>query len=128
MKIEHLAYQAEDPTAVAKWYVAHLGCIIKRSAGAPGYQHFLADSTGCVMVEIYNHPRLVTPDYRLMDSLLLHIAFCSDDPWADRDKLVSAGASIEDDLETTPAGDVLVMLRDPWGFPIHLVRRGNPLL
>ena len=128
MKIEHLAIQAQDPVAVAQWYVEHLGFLVKRSSGPPGHAHFLADSAGSVMVEIYNHPRLKTPDYRNMDSLLLHIAFCSDDPAADRDRLVSAGATVEDDLSTTPAGDVLVMLRDPWGFAIQLVRRAKPML
>jgi len=128
MKIEHLAYQAEDPVAVAQWYVTHLGCLVKRSSGAPGYAHFLADSSGSVMLEIYNHPRLKTPVYRKMDSLLLHLAFCSEEPAADRDRLVTAGATVEEDLGTTPAGDVVVMLRDPWGFPIQLVRRAKPML
>jgi uncharacterized glyoxalase superfamily protein PhnB len=80
------------------------------------------------MVEIYNHPRLKTPDYRAMDSLMLHVAFCSEDPAADRDRLVSAGATVEEDLSSNPAGDALVMLRDPWGFAIQLVRRGTPML
>jgi uncharacterized glyoxalase superfamily protein PhnB len=128
MKIEHVAYQAEDPVAVAGWYVAHLGCEVKRSSGPPGYAHFLADSAGSVMVEIYNHPRLTTPDYRGMDSLLLHLAFCSDDPEADRDRLVTVGATVEEDFSITPAGDKLVMLRDPWGFAIQLVKRAAPML
>jgi catechol 2,3-dioxygenase-like lactoylglutathione lyase family enzyme len=128
MKIEHVAFQAEDPAAAAQWYVAHLGCLVKRSSGPPGYAHFLADSTGSVMVEIYNHPRLKRPDYRAMDPLLLHLAFCSGNPAADRDRLVSAGATVEDDFSTTPAGDALVMLRDPWGFPVQLVKRAQPML
>jgi glyoxylase I family protein len=128
MKIEHVAFQAEDPAAVAQWYVAHLGCQVKRSSGPPAHAHFLADSTGSVMVEIYNHPRVKTPDYRNMDALLLHLAFCSDDPAADRDRLISAGASVEEDVTGNPAGDSLVMLRDPWGFAIQLVRRGKSML
>ena len=128
MKIEHVAFQAKDPVAVAQWYVAHLGCVVRRSSGPPGHTHFLADSAGSVMVEIYNHPRLETPEYRTMDPLLLHLAFCSDDPAADRDRLVSAGATVEEDVVTTPAGDVLVMLRDPWGFAIQLVRRAKSML
>lgn len=128
MKIEHLAYQTQDPPAVAHWYVTHLGCQVRRSSGPPGHARFLADSAGAVMIEIYNHPRLTTPDYCAMDSLLLHVAFCSTDPAADRDRLLAAGATVEEDLTTTPAGDVLVMLRDPWGFPLQLVRRASPML
>lgn len=128
MKIEHFAFQAKDPVAVAQWYVANLGCLLKRSSGAPTHTHFLADSAGSVMIEIYNHPRVETPDYRAMDPLLLHLAFCSDDPAADRDRLMSAGAAVVDDLNITPAGDALVMLRDPWGFAVQLVRRAKPML
>jgi catechol 2,3-dioxygenase-like lactoylglutathione lyase family enzyme len=128
MRIEHVAFQANDPVAVAQWYVAHLGFQVKRSSGPPGYAHFLADSAGNVMLEIYNHPRLTTPDYRGMDSLLLHLAFSSEDPAADRDRLIAAGATGEEEISTTPAGDMVVMLRDPWGFAIQLVRRANPMV
>lgn len=128
MRIEHFAYQADDPVAVAQWYVAHMGCRIKRADGPPRHMHFLSDSAGNVLVEIYNHPLMKTPGYRSMDPLLLHIAFCSDDPARDRDRLVAAGATVEDDLKTTPVGDVLAMLRDPWGFAIQLVQRAEPML
>jgi len=128
MKIEHFAYQTQNPVAVAQWYVAQLGCQVKRASGPPGHAHFLADSAGSVMLEIYNNPRIQTPAYRDMDPLLLHLAFVSDNPSGDRDRLVAAGATIADDLGTTPAGDVIVMLRDPWGFAIQLVQRAKPML
>lgn len=128
MRIEHFAFQTEDPRAVAAWYVKHLGFEVKRVAGAPTHTHFLADSGGNVMVEIYNNPRVRTPDYWVMDPLLLHLAFCSDDPAADRDRLVAAGATIAEDFVTTAAGDGLVMLRDPWGFAIQLVRRAERMV
>jgi uncharacterized glyoxalase superfamily protein PhnB len=128
MKIEHFAYQTKDPVAVAQWYVAQLGCQVKRASGPPTHAHFLADSAGSILVEIYKHPRVETPDYRNMDPLLLHLAFSSDNPASDRDRLVAAGAKVADDLDTTPAGDVLVMLRDPWGFAIQLVQRATPML
>jgi catechol 2,3-dioxygenase-like lactoylglutathione lyase family enzyme len=128
MKIEHFAYQAKDPLAVAQWYVAHLGCRVVRADGPPRHMHFLADSAGGVMFEIYNHPRIETPDYFKMDPLLVHLAFCSENPAADRDRLVAAGATVADDLKTTPDGDALVTLRDPWGFAIQLVWRAKPML
>jgi uncharacterized glyoxalase superfamily protein PhnB len=128
MKIEHFAYQAQDPVAVAEWYVANLGCVVKRASGPPGHARFLSDSAGVVMVEIYNHPRLTTPDYRSMDALLLHLAVTSSDPAGDRDRLVAAGATVEEDFTTSPAGDELVMLRDPWGFAVQLVRRAQPMI
>jgi glyoxylase I family protein len=128
VKIEHFACQVADAQAVAAWYCAHLGFEIKRATGAPTHTHFLADSSGGVMIEIYNHPDVRTPDYRAMDPLLLHIAFCSDDPAHDRDRLAAVGAIVANDLSTTPAGDRLVMMRDPWGLAIQLVRRATPML
>src|SRR5579871_1433084 len=122
MKIEHFAWQTEDPRAVAAWYVEHLGFQIRRASGGPGYAHFLADATGSVMIEIYNNSRVKTPDYAAIDPLILHLAFVSDDLKADRDRLVAAGATVVEDFFVSPAGDELLMLRDPWSFPIQLVK------
>jgi hypothetical protein len=33
-----------------------------------------------------------------------------------------------DEVTTTPAGDKLAMLRDPWGLAIQFVRRAEPML
>jgi glyoxylase I family protein len=80
------------------------------------------------MMELYRNPRVAVPDYQAMDPLLVHIAFASEDPQRDRDRLVAAGASVVDDYTKTPAGDELVMLRDPWGIALQLVKRANPML
>ena len=128
MKIEHLALQVADPVAMADWYVAHLGCSVARSGGPPLNARFLLDSAGSVMVEIYHNPTVAVPAYSAMSPLLLHLAFLSNDPAADRDRLVRAGATIADDLTTTPAGDQILMLRDPWSLPIQFVKRAHPML
>ena len=128
MHIEHVALQVSDPVAMAQWYVQHLGCAIKRSADAPSFVRFLMDGSGDAMVEIYRNPRVEPPDYNAMDPMLVHVAFVSADPRADRDRLIAAGASIAEDYVKTPAGDELVMLRDPWGIALQLVKRASPML
>ena len=128
MNIEHVALQVPDPAAMADWYVQHLGCSIKRSAGEPSFVRFLMDGSGDAMIELYRNPRVPLPDYRAMDPMLLHVAFVSGDPRADRDRLVAAGATVADDYTKTPAGDELVMLRDPWGVALQLVKRSDPML
>ena len=60
--------------------------------------------------------------------LHLHIAFYSDNPTADRDRLSKAGAKLVEDLTKTSAGDELIMLRDPWNTAIQLVKRSQPML
>jgi Glyoxalase/Bleomycin resistance protein/Dioxygenase superfamily. len=128
VKIEHFALQVPDPVAMADWYVKHLGFKIARSGGEPSHARFLADSSASVMLEIYRNPAASVPDYWKADPLLMHVAYVSDNPAADRDRLVQAGVVIVDDLMTTPTGDAIVMLRDPWGVPIQLVKRATPML
>jgi uncharacterized glyoxalase superfamily protein PhnB len=63
-----------------------------------------------------------------MDPLLLHVAFMVDDVDAVRQKLIAAGATPAGEVTTTPAGDRLAMLRDPWGLAIQFLRRADPML
>jgi len=128
MKIEHFALQVSDPVAMADWYQKHLGCTIKRSSGAPTQQRFLCDSSGSIMLEFYRNPRVPVPDYQSMDPLLVHIAFMSEALELDRERLVEAGAKIAEDLATSAGGDQLIMLRDPWGVAVQLVKRAEPMI
>ena len=128
MKIEHLALQVSDPVSLARWYVEHLGLRIKRSQSTPPFGHFLADDGDAVMLEFYNNPALPVPDYRAIDSLALHLAFLTDDVAATFDRLVRAGATPEAAAKANDSGDLIAMLRDPWGLPVQLVSRVAPML
>lgn len=128
MRIEHFALQVPDPVAMADWYVAHLGFSVARSGGAPANARFLLDSSGSVMIEIYRNPQLPVPDYSAASPLLMHLAFVSENPAADRDRLAKAGARVFEDVTTAPNGDQILMLRDPWGVPIQFVKRADPML
>jgi catechol 2,3-dioxygenase-like lactoylglutathione lyase family enzyme len=123
VKIEHTAFQVEDPVAAARWYVAHLGLTVKRAQAGPPFGQFLADDGDTVMLEFYCNPKIPVPDYRTMDPLTLHIAFVAGDVRAERDRLVAAGATAEGDVQTTESGDVMAMLRDPWGLALQLAQR-----
>jgi catechol 2,3-dioxygenase-like lactoylglutathione lyase family enzyme len=127
MKIEHVALQVSEPAAAAEWYVANLGFCVRRAVDQPVVARFLADSSGVVMLELYNNPRVPVPAYGSMDPLLLHVAFVCDEVPATVERLLKAGAT----LVAAPAlsgGDELAMLRDPWGLAIQLVRRRHPML
>ena len=43
-------------------------------------------------------------------------------------RLTLDGASLAADVTKTIDGDELVMLRDPWGLPLQLVRRVEPMI
>ena len=128
MRIEHIAYCVKDPVRAAEWYVAHAGFRVTRKTGPPTHTHFLADAGGRVMIEIYNNAKVVVPDYAAMDPLILHLAFSLDDVDGTFERLRNAGAAPEGNPATLPNGDRIAMLRDPWGFPIQLVRRAEPMV
>jgi catechol 2,3-dioxygenase-like lactoylglutathione lyase family enzyme len=128
VKIEHTAYQVADPVAHAAWYVAHLGLTVKRKQTVSPFGYFLADDGDAVMLEFYNNPKARVPEYRAIDPLVLHIAFRADDVAATRERLLEAGATAEGSVMTNEAGDTVAMLRDPWGIPVQLVSRVNPMI
>ena len=128
MKIEHFALNVENPVATVAWYEQHLGMKVIRSNVAVNQMHFIVDDAGRVVIEIYNNPASPMPDYNGMNPLMFHIAFVVDDIEAERDRLITAGASAEGDIDSTPAGDRLAFLRDPWGVPLQLVKRATPMI
>jgi predicted enzyme related to lactoylglutathione lyase len=80
-----------------------------------------------VVLEIYSNDADPFPDYASMHPIRLHLAFAAADPAGARAALVAAGATIVDE-QTTADGSQLVMLRDPWGLALQLVKRATPLL
>ncbi len=128
MKVEHVALLVEKPVEVVRWYERHLGMKVARAVGAPSFTHFLADSSGTVMLEVYRNDRLPVPDYRGLDFLVLHLAFATDRVEEDRARLLAAGATSEGEITVAPNGDRVANLRDPWGFAIQLAQRGERML
>lgn len=126
MRVEHFAFNVTDPPSVAAWYCEHLGFTIRRRL-EKAQTHFLLDSAGQSMVEIYDNPPGESPDYASMNPLQLHLAFVSADPNADAARLCEAGATEVDELQL-PDGSHLKMLKDPWGFSLQLCKRGEPML
>lgn len=127
MKLEHIALNVSDARAAATWYAEHLGMRIVKRNEQPPYIHFLADDDGS-MIELYSNPAGEIPGYAEMSPFTLHIAFAVDDIAAKHARLLDAGASAVGPIDTTPAGDQLAFLRDPWGVTLQLVRRQESLL
>src|SRR5215203_3650564 len=115
LRIEHIAFNVSDPVAMAAWYVDNLGMRVARKGDAPQHVHFLADTAGATVIEIYNNPADPVPDYAGMNPFRMHVAFHADDPDAAKAALVAAGATFVDQSEL-PDGSRLMFLRDPWGL------------
>lgn len=128
MNIEHIALNVPDSVRMADWYVQHLGMrVVRRQMQAP-FTHFLADESGRVVLELYQHVKAALPDYAKLDPLSLHIAFLADDVAKERDRLLAAGATPAGEIVTTETGDVMTFVRDPWSVTVQLVKRSKPLI
>lgn len=127
MKIEHFALNVKDPVSMADWYVKNMGLEIVRKMDEAPFTYFLGDRSGCVLLEIYNNPTDQVPDYAAMDPLLVHLAFKSDDPESDKERLIKAGGSYVEEVRP-PDGSLLIMMRDPWGLAIQLCKRSVPMI
>jgi catechol 2,3-dioxygenase-like lactoylglutathione lyase family enzyme len=128
IRLEHVALNVTDPVKMAQWYVDNLGMKVLRAGPPPVNGRFVADGNGNMMLELYRNPPDAVPDYASMDPLLLHVAFMVDDVDATCARLIGAGATSAGDIEVTPAGDKIAMLRDPWGLAIQFVNRADPML
>lgn len=127
MIFEHFALNVSEPTSMAAWYVTHLHMrIVNRMERAP-YTHFLADQSGRVIMEIYSNRSAVIPEYATQHPLCFHFAFAVTDAEAEKTRLLQAGATHFEDVRLDD-GSYLVMLRDPWGIPLQICERANPMI
>jgi glyoxylase I family protein len=127
IRFEHIAINVGDAPRVVEWYVKNLDLVVMRATNEPPYMTFLADRGRNMMFEFYQQP-VGVGDYARMHPVTFHVAFAVDDIEAERTRLIAAGATAEGEISTTPAGDKLCFLRDPWGMTLQLVMRASPML
>ncbi|MEJ5309842.1 MAG: VOC family protein [Anaerolineae bacterium] len=127
MKFEHFGINVPDAAAMAAWYVENLHMQVVRAVHGAPHTHFLADATGCVVMEIYSNPAAPILDYANQDPLCFHVAFAVEDAAAARDVLLAKGATLVVN-QLLDDGSLLVMLRDPWGVALQLCQRAAPMM
>ncbi len=129
MKLEHIGLAVPAAQAMADWYVQHLGFSARfRGGDDRDGVAFVSDPQQDVMLELISNPVVPPPDWKEWAPLTLHFAFRSADPLADAARLEAAGASfIERNARTPNTGDILILMRDPWGNVIQLVKRSREL-
>ena len=110
---------------MAEWYCTHCGMQVLKGSQEPPFAHFLADSGGRLVLEIYTTPAHPIPDYPAEHPSRYHFAFASENPADQASALEKAGASVVEEL-TPGDGSHIFMLRDPWGIPLQLCKRGQP--
>ncbi len=125
---EHLALNVSDSRAAAQWFTANLGMKVVREGGPPTYGMFVADSSEQMMLELYQNSAFPVIDFHKISHMSVHFASVVPDVPASKVRLLKAGATLAEDVTKTPAGDLVLMLRDPNGFPIQFVNRMAPML
>jgi len=121
---EHTALNVPDVDGMGRWYCDNLGMSVLRSGESVRY---LADSTGRLVFEFYTNQSQPIPEYAEMAPATMHLAFYASDIPAAVEKLAAAGATIARGCEVSETGDEMAMLRDPWGVPLQLMKRAEPI-
>jgi catechol-2,3-dioxygenase len=125
-EIEHIGICVEKPIEMAKWYHETLGFNIKFSAeDEEKGVAILVDSGDKVMLELGKLPKVSSLASRMNHHLQLHIALKSVDPDRDAEYLVSNGATFIERCPIKRPGEKLIVLSDPWGNTIQLVKRSD---
>ncbi len=122
---EHVAINVRDREPVERWYRENLG--LKAVRSVPGSMVFLADSGGRVVFELYANPTMPVTDFPSIHPLTFHVAFAVEDVDAAARDLVAAGATIFEAAKVVN-GDRMIMLQDPFGMGLQLVRRTAPMV
>lgn len=125
-EIEHIGICVEKPIEMANWYRDALGFNIKFSAedNEKGVA-FLTDGSDRVMLELGKIPDVSPLTSRIDHHLQLHIALRSENPDEDAQYLVSKGAIFIEKCPIKRPGENLIVLGDPWGNTIQLVKRSS---
>ena len=84
---------------------------------------FLSDCSDKVMLEFGKIPNVLPLTERINHHLQLHIALKSEDPDKEAEYLVSKGATFIEKCPIRRPGENLIVLSDPWGNTIQLVKR-----
>jgi len=77
---------------------------------------------------LYQNPDYPVIEFTKISHMSIHFASMVSDVASEKQRLLKAGASLAEDITQTPAGDKVLMLRDPTGFPIQFVNRVVPML
>ncbi len=125
IKFEHIAFLLPNPGKAVEWYCSNLDMkIVNKGKGSI----FVTDSARNIMLEFLINNEVKPLNFRKINVLSLHIAFHTKNAEMLKKKLIGNDATVESDLTTTDSGDKIMILRDPWGIPIQLVERKNPIL
>jgi hypothetical protein len=127
MKLEHIGLIVDHPISMAEWWIENLGFECLRKSGTDEYGvAFLCDHSGSV-VELAKLKELKGLDLRQLELIQLHFAIECSDPLQEAERLVGKGATFIGESPHNDYPNEKVILQDPWGAWIQLIRRKDKL-
>jgi catechol 2,3-dioxygenase-like lactoylglutathione lyase family enzyme len=113
---------------MGNWYRDHLGFKILHSAGddTEGVS-FIIDGAGRTVLELGRLAEGSPLDPRSLSPLQFHIGVECEEPAAEAQRLVAAGAELIGESPRNAYTGEKVLVRDPWGFVIQLLNRQTKL-
>jgi uncharacterized glyoxalase superfamily protein PhnB len=128
LRPDHLELNVSDTHEKAKWYVKNLNFKIISQSDGPSHNMLISDADENMMLELNQDSNSPMLEFEKIDYNSFHLAFSVDDIVLIKEKLISAGAKLAEDIKKTANGDQVLMLRDPWGQPIQFVKRVKSML
>ncbi|MDP4178670.1 MAG: VOC family protein [Bacillota bacterium] len=124
MTVEHIGFTVSSPKEMAKWYEENLGFVIQFEGGnEKDGMVFISDESRSTILELLKSSETLPINELINHSDQLHIALKSEDPYADKERLVAAGASYVGEKIISNCKDILIMLKDPWGNYLQIAKR-----
>ena len=126
MRLEHIAFQVADPVAMADWYVTHLGFSIRCRRDEPTVAQLLGRRPGSILFELSARPR---GGARLPRHESHGASPCRRQRRpGGRRPAAGGGRGHARQRPGRKPRRPFRHVRDPWGMPLQLVRRAEPML
>ncbi len=87
----------------------------------------MIDRPDGTVLELFKLPDVPPVDVRAMQAIQLHLAIECDDPKAETDRLVEAGAEFVGECPRNAYPGEKYFVRDPWGLVLQVINRGENL-
>jgi glyoxylase I family protein len=128
MKLEHIGLCVDQPISMAEWWIENLGfkCIRKLGTDDDGVA-FIADDSGTV-IELGKLEEVHSLDLNRLESIQLHFAVECDDTMREAERLTGKGATFVGESPRNAYKNEKIILKDPWGGCIQLIRRKDRLV
>jgi glyoxylase I family protein len=134
LRFEHLGLNVPEQKDFALWYIECVGLEVSWSKDLKGPNKssnyrvpYVGDRSKNMSFELYAKDFAATPSFANLDRRESYIGFATNHPNAVAQKMINCGGTLLSETNNA-AGDLIIELKDPWGFQVQLIRRQKSIL